>query len=87
MRLIHLLFLLAGLEVTGQTGSWTPLFNGRDLTGWKQLNGQAKFEVVKGEIRGTTVPNTPNSKDFWRFYTGTRILGRFHDEFGHSIPV
>ena len=40
---------------------WTNLFNGKDLTGWKQLNGEAKYEVVDGVIVGTTVMNTPNS--------------------------
>ena len=37
------------------------LFNGKDLTGWKQLNGKARFEVKNGEIIGTTVSNEPNS--------------------------
>ena len=37
------------------------LFNGKDLQGWRQLNGKAKYEVKNGEIIGTTVPNTPNS--------------------------
>jgi hypothetical protein len=41
--------------------SWTTLFNGKDLKGWKQLGGQAKYEVRNGEIIGTTVANTPNS--------------------------
>ncbi len=40
---------------------WTNLFNGKDLNGWKQLNGNAKYRVEKGEIVGTTVANTPNS--------------------------
>ena len=40
---------------------WQSLFNGKDLTGWHQLNGQAKYHVEKGEIVGTTVSNTPNS--------------------------
>lgn len=44
-----------------QSSPWVSLFNGKDLSGWKQLNGQAKFEVKNGEIIGTTVPNTPNS--------------------------
>jgi hypothetical protein len=44
-----------------QSGKWQNLFNGKDLQGWKQLNGQAKYEVVNGEIVGTTVSNTPNS--------------------------
>jgi hypothetical protein len=40
---------------------WKPLFNGKNLNGWNQKNGQAKYEVVNGEIVGTTVANTPNS--------------------------
>ena len=40
---------------------WTNLFNGKDLSGWKQLNGKAKYEVRGQEIVGTTVSNTPNS--------------------------
>lgn len=37
------------------------LFNGKDLTGWKQLGGKAKYTVENGEIVGTTVPDEPNS--------------------------
>ncbi|HSC39321.1 MAG TPA: DUF1080 domain-containing protein [Chitinophagaceae bacterium] len=56
------LFLLAGaLPAFAQQPQWQNLFNGKDLTGWHQLNGQAKYEVKNGEIVGTTVPNTPNS--------------------------
>ncbi len=40
---------------------WEYLFNGKNLDGWKQLGGCAKFEVINGEIVGTTVPNTLNS--------------------------
>lgn len=39
----------------------TSLFNGKDLSGWKLLNGKAKYEVKNGEIIGTTVANEPNS--------------------------
>lgn len=41
--------------------NWTNLFNGKNLSGWKQLNGKAKYEVRGQEIVGTTVSNTPNS--------------------------
>ncbi len=41
--------------------NWTNLFDGKTLKGWKQLNGQAKYEVKNGVIIGTTVSNTPNS--------------------------
>jgi hypothetical protein len=40
---------------------WTNLFNGKDLQGWKQLNGKAKYEVKNNEIIGTTVFGEPNS--------------------------
>lgn len=40
---------------------WTKLFNGKDLSGWKQLNGKALYEVKNGEIVGTTVYKEPNS--------------------------
>ncbi|MFW6277110.1 MAG: 3-keto-disaccharide hydrolase [Prolixibacteraceae bacterium] len=53
-------FALNSCTNTGDDG-WTELFNGKDLTGWKQLNGEAKFEAVDGMIVGTTVANTPNS--------------------------
>lgn len=37
------------------------LFNGRDLDGWVQRGGKAKYEVRDGELVGTSVPRTPNS--------------------------
>ena len=44
-----------------QSANWTSLFDGKTLTGWKQLAGKAKYSVENGAIVGTTVPNTPNS--------------------------
>ena len=40
---------------------WVKLFNGKDLSGWKQLNGKAQYKAENGEIVGTTVFNEPNS--------------------------
>ncbi|MXV15724.1 3-keto-disaccharide hydrolase [Hufsiella ginkgonis] len=57
-RLSVLLVLFA---TNAQAQKWTSLFNGKDLTGWKQLNGKARYEVKDGEIIGTTVAGTPNS--------------------------
>jgi hypothetical protein len=37
------------------------LFNGKDFSGWKQLNGKAKYTIEHGEIVGTTVFGEPNS--------------------------
>jgi hypothetical protein len=40
---------------------WQSLFNGKDLSGWKQLGGTAQYKVNNGEIIGVSVANTPNS--------------------------
>ena len=41
--------------------NWTNLFNGKNLNGWTQLEGDSKYTVKNGQIIGTTIPNTPNS--------------------------
>ncbi|OFX62188.1 MAG: hypothetical protein A2066_07140 [Bacteroidetes bacterium GWB2_41_8] len=64
MRKFQILLSLLLLTITVSAKSkdgWQALFNGKNLTGWHQLNGQAKYHVEKGEIVGTTVANTPNS--------------------------
>ena len=40
---------------------WQQLFNSKDLKGWKQLNGKAKYEIVGDAIVGTSIADTPNS--------------------------
>ncbi|MBZ4188316.1 3-keto-disaccharide hydrolase [Niabella beijingensis] len=60
------LMMLAGcavcmLTAAAQGSGWKDLFNGKDLTGWKQLNGKARYTVEQGEIVGTTVFGQPNS--------------------------
>jgi len=59
---------------------WKSLFNGKDLTGWKQLNGQAKYTVENGEIVGTTVSGEPNS-----FLATTENYGDFILEFEFKV--
>lgn len=44
-----------------EPGEWVDLFNGKDLSGWVQRGGEAKYAVEDGVIVGTTVPKTPNS--------------------------
>lgn len=63
-KLFLILFIQTFIFISSQSSfaqKWTNLFNGKDLKGWKQLNGQAKYTVENGEIVGTTVPDTPNS--------------------------
>ena len=43
------------------TELWQPLFDGHSLDGWIRRGGEAKYEVIDGTIKGTTVLNTSNS--------------------------
>lgn len=40
---------------------WVSLFNGANLEGWKQLNGDAEYKVENGEIIGITKTKIRNS--------------------------
>jgi hypothetical protein len=59
--LIFAVLCYSGACNAQQKEEWKPLFNGKDLQGWEQLNGKAKYEVVDGAIVGSTVPDEPNS--------------------------
>ncbi len=59
LLIFHVLFFQC--VIANYPGKPIPLFNGKDLSGWKQLNGKAKYEVKNGEIVGTTVQGEPNS--------------------------
>lgn len=41
--------------------TWEPLFNGKNLDNWEQINGTATFEVKDGVVIGTTAKGSPNS--------------------------
>ncbi len=68
---------LASVSVlpAGEDG-WVSLFNGKDLEGWEQINGKAKYEAKDGTIVGTSVPNSPNS-----FLCTKKHYGDFELEF------
>ena len=76
----NLLFALLILSKLSFAQAWKPLFNGTDLTGWKQLNGQAKYTIEKGEIVGTTVFGEPNS-----FLATDKDYGDFILEFEYKV--
>jgi len=61
--LLHLTatILLLLLSINNIHAQWRNLFNGKDLKGWNQKNGAAKYYVEYGEIVGVTVSNTTNS--------------------------
>ncbi len=56
---ITLLCLLCAAVVSAQ--NWQPLFNGKNLSGWKKLNGNAEYKVEDGAIVGISKMNTPNT--------------------------
>jgi hypothetical protein len=55
------LLLSPGFAQTKQPKEWQKLFNGKDLTGWKKLAGDASYTVENGTLVGTTVLNTGNT--------------------------
>ena len=55
------LLVLFSFSALGQTENWKPLFNGKDLSGWKAVAGKATFEVKDGTIEGTAVYGTGNT--------------------------
>ena len=63
LHLLHFFcFLLISFSLFAQPKKdWQDLFNGKDLTGWKQLAGKANYKVEDGTIAGTTVINSGNS--------------------------
>lgn len=72
-RKVLLLFAVSLIALTSYSqDKWVNLFNGKDLSGWKQLGGKAKYEAKNGEIVGTTVADEPNA-----FLTTAETYGDF----------
>ena len=64
-------FLAAVLGL--HAGPWESLFNGKDLSGWRQINGTAPYAVVNGAIVGTTVVGSPTNS----FLAAEKTFGDF----------
>lgn len=80
-NLLLAVLVVCSIPVFSQSASgWTFLFNGKDLKGWKQLNGKARYSVRNGEIVGTAVLNEPNS-----FLATEKDYGDFILEFEFRI--
>ncbi len=80
--LFSLAFCLGIFTIAAQqkNANWQNLFNGKNLDGWKPLNGHAKFEVINGEIVGTTKMGEPNS-----FLATDKDYGDFIVEFEFKL--
>ena len=53
--------LITGFVQIEGKRKWQKLFNGKDLKGWKQLGGTAKFYVENGQIVGESKLGSPSS--------------------------
>ena len=68
--IISILIIAAGFSLNAQ--EWVELFNGKNLKGWKQLDGSAEYRVENGEVIGTSKIGTPNS-----FMATKKVYGDF----------
>lgn len=59
--IIIFFFLLAASSMIKAQENWRELFNGKDLSGWEIINGNAKFYVKDGLLIGEAVINSPNT--------------------------
>jgi hypothetical protein len=59
---------------------WQPLFDGKTLSGWEQVSGTAKYEVIDDVIIGTAVENSKNS-----FIATEKMYGDFIMEFESKV--
>lgn len=73
-------WLLFASVASAQQPEWTPLFNGKNLQGWKPLNGKARYTVQNGAIIGETVMGEPNS-----FLVTEKAYGDFVLEFEFKL--
>ncbi len=75
-----LLSLIVLLATSLSAQNWEPLFNGKNLKGWKKLNGKAEYKVVGGTIVGYSKLNTPNT-----FLATEKNYGDFILEFDFQV--
>ena len=76
LLLILFSFLFTGLLAKHHKGEMTPIFDGKTLNGWTQLNGTATYRVDKGAIIGKTKEGSPNS-----FLCSDNLYGDFELHF------
>ena len=61
-RIIVVLLLLSSVASSVYSQEkWEILFNGKNLNGWKKLNGAAEYTIKDAAIIGTSKLNTPNT--------------------------
>ena len=73
---LMLLGLVLTLSFSAAAQQWEPLFNGKNLKGWKQVTGTAQYAAKDGMIVGTATNSKVNS-----FLATTKEYGDFILEF------
>src|SRR5277367_6465942 len=58
--LVSILAIFSTAPLFAQDG-WVDLFNGKNLAGWVEHSGKAKYTVVDGVLTGESVSGTGNS--------------------------
>lgn len=74
MRGVLCLFALVVGATTARAQDWQPLFNGKDLTGWRANNDPSSFAVKDGVLRVQAAGPTPTTSAHL-FYVGDRKDG------------
>ncbi len=59
---------------------WEDLFNGKNLKGWRKLNGTAEYAIKDGVIIGTSKSGTPNT-----FLATDKMYGDFILELDYKV--
>lgn len=80
MKKSILFTLLLIFTATLSAQNWQPLFNGKNLNGWKKLNGKAEYKIVDGTIVGISKMGTPNT-----FLATKNNYGNFILEFDFKV--
>ena len=75
-----IIFLAAACGSALAADGWTELFNGKNLDGWIQRGGAAKYAVEDGGIVGTSTLNTENT-----FLCTPRDYGDFILEYDFKV--
>ena len=75
-----LIFLSACDQTPKDDTPWVDLFDGKDLNGFTQKGGEAKYEVRDGMLVGSTVHDTPNS-----FMATDKMYGDFILELDYKV--
>ena len=80
MKRVYLLLLCLFSVLVMQAQNWEYIFNGKNLKGWKKLNGKAEYKVMDGTIVGISKLGTPNT-----FLATQKQYGDFILEFDFKI--